>query len=224
MKALKDINEEICRDAKGAEEKKNDDDNKPKPPKGSKKALAEEVCNPDKTSSFEVYPANKGEFILNATCARRHTISHYLSLLNEAREKLDDMIDILHKNLGKPGKRPHTYRQVACKAYLGIVRNRKPGKKARRKAIGKQLHYVRRNFVAIDRLLSMAGNGHGLSQKKQETLSTKLKVCEQQHMYTERTHKINDRIVSISQQHVRPTSEVRPQPIPSSVPKWPLVS
>lgn len=143
---------------------------------------------------------------MDATCAPadiRYPTD--LSLLNEAREKLDDIIDIVHKTIGKPGRRLRTYRQIARKAYLSIVRNKKPGKKALRKAIGKQLRYVRRNLHAVDRLLAMAGDGHGLSQKHQETLRTIRMVYEQQlHMHTHRTHKINDRIVSISQPHVRP--------------------
>jgi hypothetical protein len=126
-------------------------------------------------------------------------------LLNEAREKLDDIIDIVHKTLGKPGRRPRTYRRIARKDYLSIVRNRKPGKKAIRKAIGKQLRYMGRNLRAVDRLLAVAGDGHGLGKKHQETLQTIRAVYEQQlHMYTHRTHKIDDRIVSISQPHVRP--------------------
>ncbi len=143
---------------------------------------------------------------MDATCAPadiRYPTD--LSLLNEAREKLDNIIDIVHKTLGRPGRRPRTYRQIARKAYLSIVHNRKPGKKAIRKAIGKQLHYVKRNLGAVDRLLARAGDGHGLSQKQQETLLTIRMFYKQQlHMYTHRTHQIKDRIVSISQPHVRP--------------------
>lgn len=81
---------------------------------------------------------------MDTTCAPADI--HYptdFSLINEAREKLDD-----------------------------IVRNKKPGKKAIRKAIGKLLRYVRRNLSAVDRLLAVAGDGHGLSRKHQENLST----------------------------------------------------
>jgi len=131
---------------------------------------------------------------------------------------LDDIIDIVHKNLGKPGKRPRTYRQIARKAFLSIARNKKPGKKGIRKAVGKQLRYVRRNLGAVDRLLAVAGDGHGLSQKHQETLGTIREVYEQQlHMYAHRTHKIADRIVSLSQPHVRPIVGVKLQPMSSSV-------
>jgi len=62
---------------------------------------------------------------------------------------------------------------------------------------------VRRNLRAVD--LTLAGDGHGLSRKHQETLNTIRKIYEQQyHMYTHRTHQIEDRIVSISQPHIRP--------------------
>ena len=123
----------------------------------------------------------------------------------KAREKLDDIIDIVHKALGKPGRRPRTYRQVARKDYLSIVRNKKPGKKAIRKAVGKQLGYVRRNLRAAECLIAVAGDRYGLSQKKRKTLQTIRILYEQQHyMHTHRTHKVKDRIVSISQPHVRP--------------------
>ncbi len=204
---LKAINEEICRATKEVEEKKDDDDSKHGPPSGGNKAAAGESANPERNvSSFETYRENQGKLILDATCAPadiRYPTD--LSLLNEAREKLDDLIDILHKTLGKPGRRPRTYRHIARKAYLSIVRNRKPGKKAIRKAIGKQLRYVRRNLDAVERLLCVAGDGHGLSRKHQETLRTIRTVYAQQlHMYTHCTHQIEDRIVSISQPHVRP--------------------
>ncbi len=204
--ALKDINEKICMAARKSEEKRNDDDdNKSGPPSDGHKP-EESNKSGRKASSFITYPVNQGKLILDATCAPadiRYPTD--LSLLNEAREKLDDIIDIVHKNLGKPGKRPRTYRQIARKAFLSIARNKKPGKKGIRKAVGKQLRYVRRNLGAVDRLLAVAGDGHGLSQKHLEALSTIRVLYEQQlYMYTHRTHKITDRIVSISQPHVRP--------------------
>ncbi len=202
---LKDINEEICQAARKAEEQKDDDDNKPEPPSGGHKT--EESNNPKrKGSSFITYPVNQGKLILDATCTPADIrFPTDISLLNEAREKLDDIIDIVHKTLGKPGKRPRTYRQIARKAFLSIAKNKKPGKKGIRKAVGKQLRYVRRNLGAVDRLLAAAGDGHGLSQKHLETLSTIRVLYKQQlSMYNNRTHKIPDRVVSISQPHVRP--------------------
>lgn len=203
---LNEINEEICRAAKEAEEKKDDDDNKPEPPQGGNTAAADEPASQEEKSSFETYPSNQGKLILDATCAPadiRYPTD--VSLLNEAREKLDKLIDIVHKALGKIGKRPRTYRQIARRFYLSFVHNRKSRKKAIRKAVGKQLRYVRRNLKALDRLLAVAGNRHGLSQRHLETLETIRLLYEQQlYMYDNHTHKVNDRIVSISQPHVRP--------------------
>lgn len=54
-------------------------------------------------------------------------------------------------------------------------------------------------------LLAKAGDEHGLSQKHLETLDTIRVFYEQQfYMYTNCTHKVKDRIVSISQPHIRP--------------------
>ena len=203
---LNEINEEICRAAKKAEEKKDDDDNKLEPPPSGNTVAADEPSSQEEKSSFEIYPANKGKLILDATCTPADIrYPRDISLLNEAREKLDDFIDIVHKALGKLGRRPRTYRQVARRFYLSIVHNKKPGKKVIRKAIGKQLRYVRRNLNALDCLLAVAGDRHGLSQKHLETLETIRVLYEQQlYMHTHHTHKVNDRIVSISQPHVRP--------------------
>jgi len=85
---LKEINEEICSAAKEAQEKqdKDNDDSKPKPPSGGNKTTAEEPTNQKNESSFEIYPANQGKLILDATCAPADIrFPTDLSLLNEAR-------------------------------------------------------------------------------------------------------------------------------------------
>jgi hypothetical protein len=64
---------------------------------------------------------------------------------------------------------------------------------------------IENQYYLEEFILPFEGKLRTLSQKHQETLDTIRKVYEQQHyMYTRRTHKINDRIVSISQPHVRP--------------------
>jgi len=130
-KTLKAINEEICRAAREAEDKKDDDDHKPEPPSNGNKAESVESSSPERNaSSFEIYRKNQGKLILDATCAPadiRYPTD--LSLLNEAREKLDDIIDIVHKTLGKPGKRPRTYRQMLVKPISALSATRNLGKK-----------------------------------------------------------------------------------------------
>ena len=71
-----------------------------------------------------------------------------------------------------------------------------------RKAIGKQLTYLRRDLNAIDGKLSL---GKNLPPRQTERLGTIRAVYEQQkYMYDNRTHNVPDRIVSVSQPFVRP--------------------
>ena len=88
------------------------------------------------------------------------------------------------------------------KEYLRFVRNRKSTIKVIRKAIKKQLGYVRRDLVIVERLLKVGGR---LTEKQQNRLVTIKKVYAQQdEMYREKKHKVEDRIESISQSWVRP--------------------
>lgn len=71
-----------------------------------------------------------------------------------------------------------------------------------RKAIGKQLSYLRRDLEIIDVKLSC---GKLLNTRQTERLNTIRTIYEQQkYMYDNHTHSIPDRIVSVSQPFVRP--------------------
>ena len=94
--------------------------------------------------------------MLDATCAPADVrYPTDLSLLNEAREKTEKAIDTLYNRELGLGKKPRTYRKRARKEYLQIAKQRKPRTKFIRKAIGKQLGYLRRNLNTIDFLLSV---------------------------------------------------------------------
>ncbi|MDY6935701.1 MAG: transposase [Spirochaetota bacterium] len=82
---------------------------------------------------------NKGKLILDATCAPsdiRYPTD--LSLLNEAREKLELIIDVLHNPLKVKEKKPRTYRGKARVDYLKLAKKRKKTHKEIRKSKGKQ--------------------------------------------------------------------------------------
>jgi IS5 family transposase len=181
-KTLQEINETIC----GVKSKKDSDDSGPDEPT-------------DPTGKN-----NKGTLIIDATCAPadiRYPTD--CSLLNEAREKLEAMIDDLFEPFKKRMVKPRTYRQKARRDYLNLTKSKKPKAKAIRRAIGKQLRYVKRDIKIITELLTM--NPDGLSSKQRDELKVIQTVYEQQKfMYDSRTHRVNDRIVSISQPHVRP--------------------
>jgi len=146
-------------------------------------------------------PENKGTLILDATCAPQHiAYPQDINLLNEARENLEAIIDRIcyEYNLQKP----RTYRENARKDYLALAKCRKRTAKQIRKAVKKQLQYVRRDLGYIGQYLA---EGRELSPRHVQRLMVIRKVYEQQaYMYENRTHSVPDRIVSISQPYIRP--------------------
>ena len=150
-------------------------------------------------------PSNKGKMIVDATCTPADiAYPTDLTLLNEAREKTEEIIDAMHKPFVGIRKKPRTYRQKARKAYLAVAKQKKPGYKKIRKAIGQQLRYLKRNLGNIDR---MAGVGllNFLDKRLYRLLLVIKELYRQQYwMYENRTHKVGDRIVSLYQPHVRP--------------------
>ena len=139
--------------------------------------------------------------IVDATCAPSNIrYPQDVSLLNEARENAKQLLDVLHDPAD--GKKPRTYRKRAWKDYLKYARCRKHTTQMTRKAIGKQLKYLRRDLHAIDCRLSL---GKMLTAQQAERLDTIRTIYEQQkYMYDHRTHSVPDRIVSVSQPFVRP--------------------
>jgi len=146
-------------------------------------------------------PSNRGDLIVDATCAPQNIrYPQDLSLLNESRENLEGMIDKLHDST--EGGKPRTYRRTGRRDYLNTAKSRKRTEKQLRKAIGKQLNYVRRDLRIIDNYFK---SGKELSVKDLERLSTLRKVfVQQEEMHKNRTHHVENRIVSLSQPWVRP--------------------
>ena len=139
--------------------------------------------------------------IVDATCAPSNIrYPQDVSLLNEARENAEKLLDVLHDPAD--GKKPRTYRERARKDYLKYTRCRKHTAKMTRKAIGKQLTYLRRDLDAVDGKLSL---GKSLTTRQMERLDTIRTIYEQQkYMYDNQTRRVNDRIVSVSQPFIRP--------------------
>ena len=113
-------------------------------------------------------PENKGNLILDATCVpvdiQYPTDSR---LLNDAREALEEIIDVLHAPHVGTCKKPRTYRQRARKQYLRFERKRKHSKREIRKTNGQQLRYVGRNLRIIEKLaqkspLTLLDNRHAV--------------------------------------------------------------
>ncbi|HHD82881.1 MAG TPA: IS5 family transposase [Bacteroidetes bacterium] len=148
---------------------------------------------------------NNGKLIIDATCTPadiRYPTD--LSSLNEGREKLEKIIDVLHEPLKGKEKKPRTYRQKARKAYLKTAKKRKRTQKEIRKAIGKQLGYVSRDLRHVEELVKRSSL-ELLSRYQYKCLLVIQELYRQQKkMYDAREHSVENRIVSISQPHIRP--------------------
>ena len=149
--------------------------------------------------------SNNGKLIVDATCTPADiTYPTDLNLLNEAREKTEEIIDTMHAPLIGEQRKPRTYRQRARKDYLAVVKQKKPGHKKIRKAIGKQLRYLKRNLQNIEKM-TQEGLLRYLSRREYRNLLVIQELYRQQlWMHENHSNSIADRIVSISQPHVRP--------------------
>jgi hypothetical protein len=125
-----------------------------------------------------------------------------LNLLNDAREKSEELIDELQ--VGLTTARPRTYREIARKKYLQTAQKKKKTKKEIRKAIRQQLQYLKRNISSIIKLMGQY-NTIPLREKQYKYLLIIQTLYDQQkYMYDNKVHSVEDRIVSIHQPHVRP--------------------
>ena len=160
----------------------------------------------------------EGKLIVDATVADQAIrYPTDVSLLNEAREFSEQIIDYLHRGLERQEevekekkeakKKPRTYRKNARREFLDFAKRRKPTGKTIRKAIKKQLQYLRRNLSHIEALLIQYEEGMPLPIPN--WLLRRYWVlphfyAQQKFMHDERVKRCDDRIVSLHQPWVRP--------------------
>jgi IS5 family transposase len=160
-----------------------------------------------KDSDAQNESANRGKLIIDATCAPAD-ISYPtdLGLLNGARVHTEKIIDILYKQIKeKTTKKPRTYRNLARKDYLAVAKQRRPIQTKKRQAIKKQLQYIKRNLAHIEQLIDSGTTLEGLNKKQYKTLLVLTEVYRQQQwLFDNNKQSIEDRIVSLSQPHIRP--------------------
>jgi len=151
-------------------------------------------------------PEPNGKLIIDATCTPADiTYPTDLKLLNEAREKTERIIDDLHATMPGKVKKPRTYRKKARRDFLDVGLSKQPKASRIRTAIGKQLRYIKRNLGHIHRMLDNGASLSNLSAYWHKCLMVIHTVYDQQlEMVQQRSHRCADRIVSISQPHVRP--------------------
>lgn len=148
---------------------------------------------------------NKGQMIVDATCAPQDVrFPTDVGLLNEAREKTEKIIDILHEPQKGTQKKARTYRKKARRSFLRFIKKRRPRERDVRKALREQLQYVKRNLRHIKEL-SRESSLRRLPKRDYRNLLVASEVVRQQeYLYRGKTKRLSGRIVSVSQPHVRP--------------------
>jgi len=172
----------------------NNHDDQEQPPQGG---------DADSNDSHEqAAKPNQGSLLMDATCCPADiSFPQDFQLLNECREHLEKIIDSLCKANGI--KHPRMRRNCARRDYLRLSKSKKRTVQAVRKAVRKQLAYIRRDIgfiigFVLERKVT-------LGKKFCELLNTLTLLYEQQlYMYENNKHSVPDRIVSISQPWIRP--------------------
>ena len=166
--------------------------------------LAASSCTKEHEGEAEEEASEAGSLgteILDATCSPSCIkFPQDFELLSKARVKLEELIDPYCSSHHQ--RKPRTYRQTARKEYLALAKQkRRPAKKIRA-FIRKHLGYLKRNMGYIAGYLAA---GWVMTEKESALFRTIQKLYEQQkYMFDNHTHRVADRIVSISQPWVRP--------------------
>lgn len=150
-------------------------------------------------------PPNRGRLVLDATVAPSDIrYPNDLSLLNEARENTEEIIEELWEHSRKRGRKTRYRRKKARSEYLSIAKQKKARAKKRQSVIRKQIGYVIGNIERIGELLLETGI-EILQQKRIVRLMTICELVRQQRAMLESgSRSIPNRIVSLRQPHVRP--------------------
>ena len=150
---------------------------------------------------------NRGKLLIDATVAPADIkYPTDIGLLNQVRKETEKIIDILYEPLkGKLEKKPRTYRKIARKEFIKIAKKRKVSRKERRKAQKKQLQYIQRNLGSIEKLIEKGSSLEILSRRQYQRFLVANEIYRQQQwMWLNKTEKIEERIVSLTQPHIRP--------------------
>jgi len=181
---------------------KKSEKNKPKPPPS---AESSDESSPDTLTDDEKH---SGMLLVDASVAPADIkYPTDLDLLNTSREHSESIIDELWQQMKTPeAVKPRTYRRVARKNYLNMAKKRTKKLNELRKAIRKQLNYLKRNLNTINDMLDKAKTKSWplSAARHRQFLIIQEVYRQQQQMFDERCHQISDRIISVSQPHVRP--------------------
>ena len=179
---------------------------KEKETKRSRKRSGSPKDDNNQSKKSETSEKNKGKLIVDATVAPSNIkYPTDLDLLNDSRVISEYLIDTLYTS-DQFFPKPRTYRRLARRDYLRIIKKKRKSKKVIRLGIRQQLQYLRRNLSHIEKMLAALKNQpEVLSRKELERLEVICTIFRQQEeMYQKGVHTVKDRIVSIHQPQIRP--------------------
>lgn len=150
---------------------------------------------------------NQGILLIDATCVPadiRYPTD--LSLLNEAREVTERLIDAMHPQVrGSFGDKPRTHRKKARQQFLAVAKKKRPRIAKIRKAIQQQLRHLQRNLASIDALIACGASLLAAGRYWYRKLLVVSELVRQQNILCHSdSRSIPDRIVSLYQAHIRP--------------------
>lgn len=157
------------------------------------------------TAPVPAAATHKGKLLMDATVAPQNiTYPTDLKLLNAARVKSEELIDLLYNPLLHGAVKPRTYRHTARKLFLNTAKKKNKSNRAIYRSNGQQLRFLRRNLAHIEKLIA-ACTPFPLNAKQQKYLMVLHTVYyQQEQMHSTHAKRIDDRIISIHQPHVRP--------------------
>ena len=167
----------------------------------------ESGINITQTSQPAPPSANQGSLLIDATCVPVDIrYPRDLSLLNEAREVTEKLIDAMHPPVRAAfGPKPRTHRKKARQQFLAVAKKKRPRISKIRQAIKQQLGHLKRNLASIDALIACGGCLLAAGRYWYQKLLVVSELLRQQAiLHHSQTRSIPDRIVSLYQSHIRP--------------------
>ena len=161
----------------------------------------------DQQITSETKREHQGSLLIDATCVPadiRYPTD--LSLLNQARELTEILIDTMHGQVRESfGHKPRTQRKQARQQFLAVAKKKRPWISKIRKAIKQQLGHLRRNLASIDALIACSGSLLAAGRSIYHKLLVVSELVRQQNiLYNSKSRSIPDRIVSLNQAQIRP--------------------
>jgi len=168
-----------------------------------KRAAPGDGSDPDGGGGSKPEPENEGLLLMDATCAPADMkYPTDLGVVNDTRECSERLIDELRQALPEKTLRPRTNCKVCRRRFLEITKLRRKGTSKLRGCLRFLLNALDRNLRFIDDYAKKLEN---VDSKALERIGVLKSILEQQRkMFKIGVHRVENRIVSVSQPHVRP--------------------